>query len=80
MSNFIYKHGVLSVLVALWAMGLVGYATYMMFSDISLITAAANAAYASLLGLPPAAIALYKWRNSNVGNSTKPRSKDSGDS
>ena len=69
MTNFIYKHGILSVLFVCWTMAIVSYATLMMFLDIKAITTEAVAAYGSLLAIPPAGIALYKWRNKDVGNS-----------
>lgn len=72
MTNFIYKHGILSAIFLIWAMIVVSYATGMMFADISVITTQAVAAYSALLGIPATAVALYKWRNSNnVSNTNK---------
>jgi len=41
---------------------LLGYGTAQMFGDVSAITAPAASAYLGLLGLPPGAIGLIKWR------------------
>jgi hypothetical protein len=72
MTNFIYKYGILSTAAAVWAMALTSWATFHMFWDISLITAAAVSAYTALLGLPAIGIGLYKWRNTDVDSDGKP--------
>lgn len=66
MSNFLYKYKIISMIAALWAMTLTTYATFQMFVDISVITAASVSAYTALLGLPAVGLGIWKWRNSNV--------------
>tara|TARA_Y100001951_G_C11235881_1_gene237400 strand:- start:725 stop:949 length:225 start_codon:yes stop_codon:yes gene_type:complete len=62
MIKWLYDHYALTSLIALYYMVLLGYGTYMVFSQITEINPSGATAYAGLLGLPPAAIALIKWR------------------
>ena len=66
MTNIIYKYGIGTALVVLWSMGIVSYATYQIFLDVTKITASVVAAYSALLGLPTVTLGLYKWRNTDA--------------
>lgn len=72
MTNIFFKYGVISTLIAVWAIVLVSYATYNLFYDIQLITAASVSAYSALLALPAVAFGVYKWRNTDKDNDGKP--------
>lgn len=59
---------IITILSLLWSFSIVTYATYQMFDDITKINGSASAAYAALLGIPPAVIAFYQWaRSKNNG-------------
>lgn len=62
MIKWLYDHYVLTGAISLYYMVLLGYGTLQMFGDVSVITAPAASAYLGLLGLPPSAIGLIKWR------------------
>ena len=62
MIKWLYNHYALTSSIALYYMVLLGYGTAQMFGDVSAITAPAASAYLGLLGLPPAAVGLIKWR------------------
>lgn len=62
MPDFVYKHRIASTFFLLWTMVLVTWVTYQVFRDITAINGFASAAYATLFGLPAAAVALYQWR------------------
>lgn len=74
MTNILFRYGVISTLAAVWAMAITTYATYKMFLDIAVITAASVSAYTALLGIPAVGYALYKWRNTDVDGDGKPDS------
>lgn len=63
MTNFVYKYGLMSILLVLWAMGITSYATVQIFRDIAAITPSAVSAYATLVGIPTIAVGVYKWRH-----------------
>lgn len=62
MIKWLYDHYALTGLIALYYMVLLGYGTIQIFGNVGAITAAASSAYIGLLGLPPTAIGLIKWR------------------
>lgn len=62
--KWLYEHGFLTTGLVLFLMFLLGYPTYQMFSDITLISTPATAAYTALFGAPiiGTIVALFKWR------------------
>lgn len=60
--NFVTRNALVSFLAVIWGMAMASYATYQLFNDISLITLEANAAYATLMGLPALTFGIWKWR------------------
>ncbi len=56
------RHKLITFMVLLWAMFMVSWATWIIFTKPPVISAGTASAYATLLGLPAAAIGLYKWR------------------
>lgn len=62
MIRWLYNHYALTSIIALYYMALLGYGTYMVFSQLELVTAPVGVVYGGLLGLPPAAVGLIKWR------------------
>jgi hypothetical protein len=62
MIKWLYDHYALTGIISLYYMVLIGYGTVQVFGDVSAITAPAASAYLGLLGLPPGAIGLIKWR------------------
>ncbi len=68
MIKFMQKLGLGRIIFAAWAMWLSSFVTMQMFADISQITAAAAGAYATLFGLPAAAVAFWKWQPSKGGD------------
>lgn len=71
MSNFFYKHKLVSMFFVLWSMLLVSWVVYQVFFDVTKINAAINSALGIVFGLPTAAIGLWQWRN---GKDAKPDS------
>lgn len=71
MSNFFYKHAIVSILLVIWMVALTSWVTYQVFADLKAITTQAAAAYGTLFGLPAIAIGLWKWRNSKDDKPTK---------
>lgn len=69
--KWMYEHGVLTATIVLFLMFLLGFPTYQMFTDITVITGSATGAYTALLGAPiiGTAIALFKWRANKFDNS-----------
>lgn len=61
--NYIYQQGLASFIFITWAMGIVTYATYQVFSNPEIVNGAVATAYSALLAIPPAAIAFFKWRS-----------------
>lgn len=62
MIRWLYNHYALTGLIALYYMVLLGYGTHAVFSQLELVTAAVGTVYLALLGLPPTAVSLIKWR------------------
>jgi len=62
MIRWLYDHYAITGIIILYYMVLIGYGTVQVFGDIGAITAPAASAYLGLLGLPPGAIGLIKWR------------------
>ena len=62
MIRWLYNHYAITGIISLYYMVLIGYGTVQVFGDVSAITAPAASAYLGLLGLPPGAIGLIKWR------------------
>lgn len=63
MSDFLYRHKLLTGLFVFWSMLVVSYAVFKVFNDVTVINAAINGALGIVFGLPTAAIAFWKWRN-----------------
>jgi len=63
MTNFFYKHAILSTVIVLWMIAIVSWVTYQVFADLSKITTQAAAAYATLFALPAIAVGVWQWRN-----------------
>jgi hypothetical protein len=60
--KWLYDHYFITTLIALYYMILSGYGTYQVFSQITQITGSGVAAYGTLMALPPAAVAMIRWR------------------
>lgn len=61
--NWIKRHAAMTIAFVVWTLALVTWATVQVFGDSPPdIPAGTAAAYGALLALPPAAIALWKWR------------------
>lgn len=70
MIRWLYDHYALTFCIVVYYMALLGYGTHAVFSQLNLVTPAVGTVYLGLLGLPPAAIGLIKWRigKDNAGN------------
>lgn len=62
MIKWLYRHYVITAAIALYYMILAGYGTYQVFSNILEVTGSSVTAYGTLMALPPAAVALIRWR------------------
>lgn len=62
MIKWLYDHYFITTLIALYYMALSGYGTYQVFSQITEITGSGVAVYGTLMALPPAAVAMIRWR------------------
>ncbi len=58
---FLDKHKVVRRAVVLWAVSLITWTTYVLFTDLQAVTGAVAAAYATCVGMLATAIGLYKW-------------------
>jgi len=67
MTDWIYRHRIVSTLFALVALFLVVYATLRVFGVVTEVTGPVAAAYGSLLGFPAVAVGLYRWRREKDG-------------
>lgn len=62
--SFMYKHGVITTLIVLWALVLVTWVTWRVFGDSPPdIPASTVGAFTAVFGLPAIVIGLWKWRN-----------------
>lgn len=62
MIEWLYRHYILTTMISMYYMVLLGYGTVKVFGQLELVTAAVGTVYLGLLGLPPAAVSLIKWR------------------
>lgn len=62
MIAWLYRHYVITAMIAVYYMALAGYGTYQVFSQITAVTAAGVTAYGTLMALPPAAVGMIRWR------------------
>ena len=60
--NFLYNYPVVTILIVVWAIALVTFATVKVFMLATVVDAALASCYAALLGLPTAAFGVYQWR------------------
>lgn len=60
--DLLLRHGLFSAFFFIWAMAIVTFATWSVFSSVTEVTGAVATAYSALLAIPPAAIAFIKWR------------------
>ena len=71
MPNFFYKHGILTILIVLWAIAVVSFVTIVTFLHTPNIPTGTAAALATVYGLPAVAVGLYKWRSEKGKDATK---------
>lgn len=62
MISWLYKNYAITGMIALYYMALLGYGTVKVFGQLELVTAPVGTVYVALLGLPPTAVSLIKWR------------------
>ena len=62
MIKWLYDNYALTGIIALYYMSLLGYGTHAVFSQLDIVNASVGTVYIALLGLPPTAIGLIKWR------------------
>jgi uncharacterized MnhB-related membrane protein len=60
--DYIEKYKIISAVVLIWTYGLLTWVIYRVFDDVSLINAAVVSALGTVVGVPAAAVALFKWR------------------
>ena len=63
MPNFLFKRGILTSLIVVWAIGVVSFVTIVTFVYTPDIPTGTAAALATVYGLPAVAVGLYKWRS-----------------
>jgi Na+/H+-translocating membrane pyrophosphatase len=63
--KFLYRlfeeYKIVRRLIVVWAVVTISWTTFMMFADITFITAAATSAYVANVGLLATVIAFYQW-------------------
>jgi len=60
--EYMEKYKLLSAILVIWTYGLLTWVVFRVFDDISLINAAVVSALGTVVGVPAAAVALFKWR------------------
>ena len=64
MSGFFYKYKIPTLMMLLWVIGIVTFATIRTFSETPpVISMGTASAFGALLGLPAIAVGLWRWRN-----------------
>ena len=62
MIRWLYNNYALTGIISFYYMVLIGYGTYQVFSQVTLINGASATVYGALMGLPAAAMGMIKWR------------------
>lgn len=62
MIEWLYDRYAITTAIVVYYMVLAGYGTWRVFESVATISGAGASAYATLMALPAAAVALLKWR------------------
>jgi len=60
--EYLEKYKVISAILVIWTYLLLTWVVYRVFDDLTLINAAVVSALGTVVGVPAAAVALFKWR------------------
>jgi hypothetical protein len=66
--QYLEKYKVISAILVIWTYLLVTWVVYRVFEDLTLINAAVVSALGTVVGIPAAAVALFKWRRGGSGD------------
>ena len=60
--TYLYDFPWIAILIVLWALGIVSYATYAVFTDMKEVSTQVATCYTALLGIPGVAFTFFQWR------------------
>lgn len=60
--NFLYNYPIISIIIVLWVLAIVTFATVKVFLLAKVVDAALASCYAALLGLPAVGFGVFQWR------------------
>lgn len=60
--RFLYNYPIVSILVVVWVLVIVTFATWKVFMLAKVVDAALASCYAALLGLPAVSFGVFQWR------------------